>query len=442
MIALTTWEISLHKQNMKNIRTENLETVEEMFMCKKAQGLNILCVVMCILVCILGCKSKGGLNVVDNESSVDTKSNNVRSKDDPIMEYTIPIQKENSDADEKTQSDQVIEIDLEPSEDFEFESNGDGTCTITGIGTCTDKNIVIPAESPSGDTVTLIGEYALYSLENVDSITLVNYNYEIDKNAFQYGEFTMVNIIGGSPVIKKSAFSSCEDLISISFSDCNIQADEYAFYSCGKNADVTFSNCTGIIEENAFQYGDFLSLTINNCKLKIEKSAFSSCEDLTSIVFTDSILETEEYAFYSCGDMAKVEITNCSLIFDDRTFQYSSLESLTITGSKVDMGDSVFSSCEDLVTVSIDCDSVILGEYAFYSCEDLINVTICDNSESDNEIKIDDRAFQYCKELKTVAIGNGNIEIGEYVFSGCADSLEITVAGKNYTADAIKSGLK
>ena len=56
-------------------------------------------------------------------------------------------------------------------------------------------------------------------------------------------------------------------------------------------------------------------------ELKIEKSAFSSYEDLTSVVFTDSTLETEEYAFYSCGDSAKIEMTNCSLTFDDRTFQ-------------------------------------------------------------------------------------------------------------------------
>ena len=197
-----------------------------------------------------------------------------------------------------------------------------------------------------------------------------------------------------------------------------------------------------VLLEKCFSIRRFLSLTISNCELKIEKSAFSSCEDLTSVVFTDSTLETEEYAFYSCGDSAKIEMTNCSLTFDDRTFQYSSLESLTIIGSMVDMGDSVFSSCEDLVTVNIDCDSVILGEYAFYSCEDLKSVTICENAKSDNEIKIDDRVFQYCKRLETVNIGNGNIETGEAVFSGCADNLAIIVAGKNYTADTIKDGLK
>ena len=414
-------------------------------MYKKMQVLNILCVVMCILLCLSGCGNKGNSNVIDNESSLagtTTENNKVSSKNNPATEAVALSQKETSTPAEKPQGNQVVKTDLKPSEGLEFESNGDGTCTITGIGNCADQNIVIPLESPDGDIVTLIGEYALYSLENVDSITLVNYTFEVDENAFQYGEFTTVNILGGSPVINKSAFSSCEDLALISFSDCNIQADEYAFYSCGKDANVTFSNCTGVIEENAFQYGDFSSLTISNCDLTIEKSAFSSCEDVTSVVFTDSTLETKEYAFYSCGDSAKIEMINCSLTFDDRTFQYSSLESITITGSKVEMGDSVFSSCEDLVTVNIDCGSVILGEYAFYSCEDLKSVIICENAKSDNEIKIDDRVFQYCKRLETVNIGNGNIEIGKTVFSGCADNLAITIAEKNYSADAIKDGLK
>lgn len=235
-------------------------------MYKKVKMLDILCVVMCILLCVSGCGNKGISNVAENESSLaeaEAENKSADSVENPATEIAAPNQEETNSAsddatsDEKPQDNQIVEANLEPSEGLEFESNGDGTCTITGIGTCTEQNIVIPLESPAGDTVTLIGKYALYSLENVDSITLVNYTYEVDENAFQYGEFTALNIIGGSPVINKSAFSSCEDLASISFSDCNIQADEYAFYSCGKDADVTFTNCTGVIEENAFQYGVF-----------------------------------------------------------------------------------------------------------------------------------------------------------------------------------------
>ncbi len=144
-------------------------------MYKKSKVLNILCIIIVLLVCVSGCGSKGDLNVADSESSlVDTGSNKVSSQENPATKTPVPSQEETSDVDKKPQNNQVAVTELTPSEGLEFESNGDGTCTITGIGTCTDKNIVIPVESPYGDTVTLIGEYALYTLENVDSITLVN----------------------------------------------------------------------------------------------------------------------------------------------------------------------------------------------------------------------------------------------------------------------------
>lgn len=477
---------------------------------KKSRVIRILCVVITMLLCFTGCGSNSDPNTTGNENSLPNIENvGTEQRDDSDAETAAPIQEDNSISETGTPNNQIVAMNLVPSEGFEFESNDDGTCTIVGIGICTDKDIVIPEKSPDGDIVTLIGEYAFMNIKDIDSVTLLNYIYEVDERAFQYGEFTTLNIIGGSPVFRESAFSSCEYLASISFTSCNVQADKYAFYSCGKGADVTFSNCTGVINENAFQYSDLInltfssseieieksafssceklasivftdstieadeyafyscgkdadvtfsnctgffeesafqysdliSLTVSNSELEIGKSAFSSCEELESIVFTDSTIDAGEYAFYSCGDSAIVEMANCSLVLDDRAFQYSSLNSLTITSSKAEMGESSFSNCKNLTEIIIDCDLISLGEYAFYSCEDLTNVSICANSESDNEIKIDDQAFQYCKRLETVIVGNGNIKIGESVFSGCADNLTITIVGKNYTADDIKDGI-
>ena len=47
------------------------------------------------------------------------------------------------------------------SEGLRFRSNGDGTCALAGIGTCTSSLILIPPSSPAGDTVTEILPYAL-----------------------------------------------------------------------------------------------------------------------------------------------------------------------------------------------------------------------------------------------------------------------------------------
>ena len=56
------------------------------------------------------------------------------------------------------------------SQGLEFTSNGDGTCTLDGIGTCTDVNVIIPTKSPAGDVVTEISNYAQFG--NIKSIEI------------------------------------------------------------------------------------------------------------------------------------------------------------------------------------------------------------------------------------------------------------------------------
>ena len=46
------------------------------------------------------------------------------------------------------------------SEGRRFRSNGDGTCAVAGVGSCTDACIIIPPQSPAGDTVTEILPFA------------------------------------------------------------------------------------------------------------------------------------------------------------------------------------------------------------------------------------------------------------------------------------------
>lgn len=328
---------------------------------------------------------------------------------------------------------ELVITDLIPSEGLEFESNGDGTCSLVGIGVCQDTNLVIPITSPEGDVVTCIEQYAFMGLEDVACVTLLNYFYEVEDHAFQYGEMETVQIIGGTPVIGESVFSGCEDLTRIVIQNCTLQLEEYAFYGCGDTAEVTISDCTGRVGERAFQYSDLSSLTIERCDLTVKESAFSSNEALTAITFQDSVISTEEYAFYGVGDAAQMVSKDCTMTLAERAFQYASLAAVTITGGNVEMEESTFSSCEDLTTIFLDGATVSMGDYAFYGCKDLTSVSICDNANSDNTIQIGDRAFQYCEHLTTVMIGGGHIELGESVFSGCAEELVVTIGGADYS---------
>lgn len=47
------------------------------------------------------------------------------------------------------------------SEGLKYRSNGDGTCAVAGLGTCTSACVLIPPTSPAGDRVTEILPYAL-----------------------------------------------------------------------------------------------------------------------------------------------------------------------------------------------------------------------------------------------------------------------------------------
>ena len=65
-----------------------------------------------------------------------------------------------------------------------FISNGDGTCSVSGIGTITSAEINVPTLSPSGDVVTGISEYAFYNCTSIVSIDIPSTVRSIGKYAF------------------------------------------------------------------------------------------------------------------------------------------------------------------------------------------------------------------------------------------------------------------
>ncbi len=63
--------------------------------------------------------------------------------------------------------------------------NKDGKgCTVTGIGSCTDKDIVIPKVNPAGYPVTAIGYGAFQKYTSLISITIPSSVTTIGNSAF------------------------------------------------------------------------------------------------------------------------------------------------------------------------------------------------------------------------------------------------------------------
>ncbi len=122
----------------------------------------------------------------------------------------------------------------------------------------------------------------------------------------------------------------------ITFQNCKIEAGEYSFMSCGKDAVLTFTDCTGYIDERAFQYVDFESISFTGCDLELDDSSFSSCENVKALTISESTISAGQYSFMSLGKSADIEIINSDIKFDDRAFQYASLNALNISEGTID----------------------------------------------------------------------------------------------------------
>ena len=60
----------------------------------------------------------------------------------------------------------------EGDEELIFESNGDGSCTIVGLGNFDGDELIIPAKSPDGENVIAISDGAFEGCETLVSITI------------------------------------------------------------------------------------------------------------------------------------------------------------------------------------------------------------------------------------------------------------------------------
>ena len=139
----------------------------------------------------------------------------------------------------------------EPTEGLELTLSDDGSFyTVTGIGTATDTDIVIPS-TYNGKPVTAIGNDAFYvNLENDD-----------------VSNITSVFISSGVTLIGDCAFGGCIGLTSITIPDSVTSIGDYAFY-----------DCSGLT-----------SITIPDGVTSIDRYAFSGCSGLTSKNLTERV---------------------------------------------------------------------------------------------------------------------------------------------------------
>lgn len=170
-----------------------------------------------------------------------------------IPPISTPILLESTTPEETTVPEEVTT----PSNSLSFAPAGDGTCTVVGIGSCTDSCVVIPSYSPAGDRVTSVSARALYGQKQI--------------NAIQIPE--TVEHIGAL------AFAACPNLVYISVSDAN---EEY----CDIDGILYTSDGRELLLYPPMRAG--ASVTISLVTTEIAEMAFYNCAYLSHVYYTGS----------------------------------------------------------------------------------------------------------------------------------------------------------
>ena len=344
------------------------------------------------------------------------------------------------------------------SRGLEFTSNNNGTCYVSGIGSCNAKNIVIPSTSPDGDTVTKIGLMAFSHARNIVSVEIPEGVRTIAEGAFLYcDKLESVEIPSTVTDIQRGVFAFCKNLESITVAEENTKYFSSQNCVIEKSSKTLTVGCKGsviptdgsvtVIGEEAFSDCTGLTeITIPKTVKTLENYAFSGCESLLSIHIPASVKSIVGNPFAGCGGLLSITVDEAN------TAYHSSGNCLIDTRNKI-----LISGCVNS-TIPHDGSVTYIGDLAFSNCRNLESIAIPKKVTG-----IGVMTFSYCYNLSTISFEgtkrqwnnlskdyNWDIYVGsqsstegyEVVFDKCLfehDQMEITTVAPTCTEDGYTS---
>ena len=230
---------------------------------------------------------------------------------------------------------------------LEYELNSDGkSYAVVGIGTCTDKELVIPS-TYNGKPVTTIGYLAFATTDSFTSIIIPSSVTTIGYGAFwKCVELAYVVIPNSVTTIGDWAFQSCYSLTSIDIPNSVTNIGKGAFYYCTALTKITIPNSVTSIGGLAFSFCSALTqITIPNSVTKIKDSAFYYCTALTKITIPTTVTYIGNDAFAYCTSLTQITIPNSVIEIGYGAFIGSAIEKINYSGTKANW-KSIYTASE------------------------------------------------------------------------------------------------
>ena len=266
-------------------------------------------------------------------------------------------------------------------------------------------DIVIPSVITYLDVeynVTLIGSSAFSSCNNLTSVSIPSSVITIGNSAFEgCVSLTSIVIPEGVTTLGSNLFSGCTNLESIVIPEGVTSLGVFAFYDCTSLNSI-------VIPEGVTTIGNY---------------AFYGCAGLNSIMIPESVTSIGTNTFSGCNALCSINLPIRLTSIGDYAFQNcASLSSITIPEDVLTIGEGTFKNCASLTSVEIPSNVTSINNNAFQGCNGLISITMQEGLEN-----IGNYAFMGCTSLSSIALPESLKTLGNYTFSGCSSLSSITI---------------
>lgn len=267
----------------------------------------------------------------------------------------------------------------------------------------------------------------------IDGRTVIS----IADGAFTSASFT--KFYNGSFVerIGLAAFSGCTSLQFVDLGQALVEINDYLFYECNSLSQVVVPDTVCKVGNGSF-YGclNMSTVALPSLVSELGDLCFAYCTELESI----------GDAFSSVTKIGSAAFTECNALVD------------VAFPAAIYLGERVFDTCEELVSVSLGAEVASIGTGAFANCEKLVRVDIAEGCEAytseggalvdvknktvlllppSSEVtsytfpsyveRVEDYAFRNCLNLTEVILSEGLKTIGDYGFYFCDNLARIAL---------------
>ncbi len=299
-----------------------------------------------------------------------------------------------------------------------FDENDDGTYTVSDYKPIAE-NITIPS-TYKGKDVTAIGARAFVPGDNPEkhllSITIPDTVTVIEASAFSgCDRLSSVKLPGELEKIEDSAFSGCISMTSINIPSSVEYIGENVFKNCD---DIQLEESDGLYYLDNWLIradSDIEDAQIKDGCVGIAGSAFEDCKRLESVQISSDVDVIGPRTFLRCKKLTRIEFFGQVSKIWDGAFAASGITEIELPVGIEEISTSLFSDCEELVSIVIPEGVTRIGENAFVNCSSLASVTLPNSLQ-----EIGEEAFVCCRGLKEITIPGGveKIEKKAFEYSG------------------------